>query len=98
MELIKSVPDIVVNNDFRVSTLSSFEEDEFKVILSTVEVVPQFVRGFVCDMDLHFLSFDSEKDIEDTYFSRINDLVLVYIRRTSEMASLTQFEYVFYKD
>lgn len=98
MEIIKSVPDIVVNNDFRICTLSSFEEDEFRVILSTVEIIPQFVRGFVCDMDLHFLSLDSDKDIEDTYISQINDLVLVYIRRTSEMASPTQFEYVFYKD
>lgn len=83
---------------FEITSLQSFDETEDKVTIMCVEYVPQFKRGFVCDLAIEFKICESEDfktvDHSQYYFS---DLVLVYIPKKAETGSFTQFEYIFYK-
>ena len=98
MKFIKGVPDILVNDIFEIKTVQYFDEDEDRVILRIAEYVPQFIRGYVCDMVLSFPLIDSDTyEVNDMHCSHVNDLVLVHIRKTADMDSSPQFEYVFYK-
>lgn len=98
MKFIKNVPNILVNDTFKIKTVQYFDEDESSITLRCAEYVPQFVRGYVCDMAFSFSLIDRDTYEEDsTYYSHANDLVLVHIRKTADMESFPQFEYVFYK-
>lgn len=98
MKFIKEIPSILVNDIFKIETVQYFEEDEDRIILRVAEYIPQFTRGYVCDMVFIFPLIDGDTYEEDSaYYSHANDLVLVYIRKTVESGSLPQFEYVFYK-
>lgn len=98
MKFIKGVPSILVNDAFKIETVQYFDEDEDRIILRVAEYVPQFARGYVCDMVFSFSLIDRDTYEEDsTYYSHANDLVLVHIRKTADMESFPQFEYVFYK-
>lgn len=98
MKFIKGVPDILVNDTFEIKTVQYFDEDEDKLILRIAEYVPQFIRGYVCDIVFSFPLIDGVTYTTDsTYCSYINDLVLVHIRKNADMDSTPQFEYVFYK-
>lgn len=98
MKFIKELTSILVNDEFEIKTVQYFDEDEDRVILRIAEYVPEFQRGYVCDMQFAFSLIDKEAlSINDEHLSRANDLVLVHIRKTSDMDSFPQFEYVFYK-
>ena len=98
MKFIKGVPDILVNDTYEIKTVQYFDEDEDRVILRIAEYVPQFARGYVCDMVFSFQLIDKDTyEVENAYCSHVNDLVLVTIRKTAEIMSPPQFEYVFYK-
>ena len=98
MKFIKGVPDILVNDTYEIKTVQCFDEDEDRVILSIAEYVPQFARGYVCDMVFSFPLIDGDTyEVGDIYCNHINDLVLVHIRKTADTDSLPQFEYIFYK-
>ena len=83
---------------FEITTLQEFEETKNNVIIICAEYVPQFNRGFVCDLDIEFKICEAENcttvDYREYHYS---DLVLVYIPKKAEMESITQFEYIFYK-
>lgn len=98
MKFIRSVPDILVNDAFKVKTVQYFDEDEDRLVLRVAEYIPQFTRGYVCDMTFNFPLIDKDT-YEDgsTYHSHTNDLVLVHIRKTVDIDSFPQIEYVFYK-
>lgn len=98
MKFIKGVPDILVNDAFEIKTVQYFDEDEDRIILRVAEYVPQFDRGYVCDMVFSFPLVERETcEVDSTYYSHANDLVLVTIRKTADIDSFPQFEYVFYK-
>ena len=98
MKFTKEVPSVLVNNTFKIETVHYFDEDEDRIILRVAEYVPQFTRGYVCDMVFSFPLIDRDAYEEDSaYYSHANDLVLVHIRKTAEMGSFPQIEYVFYK-
>lgn len=98
MKFIKNVPDILVNDIYEIKTVQYFVEDEDRVILRIAEYIPQFTRGYVCDMAFSFSLVDSDTcEVDSAYYSHANDLVLVTIRKTADMDSFPQFEYVFYK-
>ena len=83
---------------FEITSLQSFDETEDKIVITCVEYVPQFKRGFVCDLAIEFKICESEGftivDYKEYHYS---DLVLVYTPKKYEMGSYTQFEYIFYK-
>lgn len=83
---------------FEITALQSFDETENKVVITCAEYVPQFKRGFVCDLNVDFKICESENfttiDYREYHYS---DLVLVYILKKVEMNSVPQFEYIFYK-
>ena len=98
MKFIKGVPDILVNDTYEIKTVQYFDEDEDRVILRIAEYVPQFARGYVCDMVFSFSLVDRDTyEVDSAYCSHVNDLVLVIIRKTADMDDFPQFEYVFYK-
>ena len=98
MKFIKGVPNILVNNTFEITTVQYFDEDEDRVILRIAEYVPQFIKGYVCDMVFSFSLADKATcDINGQYCSHANDLVLVTIRKSVSIDELPQFEYIFYK-
>ncbi len=98
MNFIKGVPDILVNDTFEIKSVRYFNEDEDTITLEIAEYVPQFVKGYVCDMNFSFPLINSDgKSADTSYCSHANDLVLVYIRKTVGMDSVSNFEYVFYK-
>ena len=98
MKFIKDVPNILVNNDFEITTVQYFDEDEDTITLKIAEHIPQFVRGYVCDMVFNFQILDGKTcDDAGRYCSHIKDAVLVHVRKRVEIDSLPQFEYVFYK-
>lgn len=98
MKFISGVPDILVNNAFKIESVQYFDEDDDMVVLKIAEYVPQFVRGYVCDMTFTFqLIGDCAEPTDASYCSHANDLVLVYIRKTVDIDSIPSFEYVFYK-
>jgi hypothetical protein len=85
-------------NIFEINTIQSFEETEDKVIISCAEFVPQFIKGFVCDLDIKFRIRETDDfEIIDYTESHCYNLVLVYIPKNAEAGSYTQFEYIFYK-
>lgn len=89
---------ITEQNRFVIETMQNYEETEDKIIITCVEYIPQFKRGFVCNMNVEFDIYDTEKNgftnITDYDFS---NLVLVHIYKKAETGSFTQFEYIFYK-
>ena len=98
MKFIKDVPNILVNNDFEITTVQYFDEDEDRIILRFSEYAPQFLRGYVCDMTFSFSLIDGDTmKTDERYCSHAKDLVLVHIRKTADIDGLPQFEYVFYK-
>ena len=98
MKYIKGVPDVLVSDTFEIKTVKSFDEDESRIVLNIAEYVPQFVRGYVCNMVFSFpLADDEDNGAVDRVCSHINDLVLVYINKSVEVTSFPEFEYVFYK-
>lgn len=98
MKYIKSVPDILVSDTFEIKTVTSFDEDENRIILNIAEYVPQFVRGYICNMAFSFSLADNEDSgTVDSICSHINDLVLVYVNKSIEVTSFPEFEYIFYK-
>ena len=98
MKFIKEVPSILVNDVIKIETVQYFDEDEDRITLRITEYVPQFERGYVCDMVFKFPLIDRDtNEVDSAYYSHANDLVLVHIRKTASIDSLPQFEYVFYK-
>ena len=98
MKFIKSVPNILINNSFKIETVQYFDEDEDRIILRVAEHTPQFEKGYVCDMVFKFPLIDRDThEVDSAYYSHANDLVLVHIRKTASIGDLPQFEYVFYK-
>ena len=98
MKFIKGVPNILVNNAFEIKTVQYFDEDEDRVILRIAEYVPQFIKGYVCDMVFSFPLVDKTTyEVDEQYCSNANDLVLVTIRKSASIDDLPQFEYIFYK-
>jgi len=88
----------LVNDSFKITTVQYFNEVEDKVIIRCAEYVPQFEKGYVCDMVLKF-QLVNEKGIKTDlpYYSHSNDLVLVHIRKRVGVGEIPEFEYVFYK-
>lgn len=98
MKFIKEIPNILVNDTFKIETVQYFDEDEDRIILRIAEYVPNFKRGYVCDMEFSFPLIDSDThEVDGNYYSHANDLVLVHIRKTASIDSFPQFEYIFYK-
>lgn len=103
MEIFKSVPNIyVVQNDKlvrQIATVQEFTENDDHIYFKCAEVVPEFKRGYMCDLQNVFQIFDI-----DTYeavgdITEITkDALLILIRKYSSMDSFTIFEYVFHKD
>jgi hypothetical protein len=96
------VPDIMIRtnkNAIRIiNTVQDFKETEDKVILKCAEYVPEFIRGFVCDMNCEFLLKDELGNTTDDKANfNIVDLVLVYINKVCNMECIPSFEYVFFK-
>lgn len=97
MEIIRDVPEILVNEEFCIKTVRYFDEDEDKVILEAAEVIPEFKRGFTCDLACKFPTKNPQSGKESFIIENIKDLVLVYINKSSSVDDITTFEYVFYK-
>lgn len=98
MKFIKEISSILVNDAFKIETVQYFDEDEDRIILRIAEYVPQFERGYVCDMVFSFPLMNSDGNaVESVHYSHANDLVLVTIRKSADIDSFPQFEYVFYK-
>lgn len=98
MRLLYNVPDIKINNDFTIKSVQEFDEDDDKLYLKVAEYVPQFQRGFVCDMECNFMVVENGDTTPiDTYITTIKDLVLVHINKRVDCESIPEFEYVFYK-
>jgi hypothetical protein len=101
MEIIDRIHKVLIiteQNRFVIETMQTYEETEDKIIITCVEYVPQFKRGFVCNMSIEFDVYDTEKN----GFTNLADydssnLVLVYIHKKAEAQNFTEFEYVFYK-
>ena len=101
MQFLRNVPIIkIMNNtqDFTITSLQKFDEDEDRIIIRCAEYVSNFVRGFVCDMACNFIIVEEngiDKGVKQTIL--IPDLVLVHIRKEVICGDVPQFEYVFYK-
>lgn len=105
MKFIKGVPDIKISQNgkyiFEINTVQKFIESEDKIILKCAEEIPEFKRGFVCDMDCIYIIIDTDdpnfQKIISERSDTIKDLVLVYINKHSQYDEVTEFEYIFYK-
>lgn len=97
MEIIRGVPEISVNKEFCIETVRYFDEDEDKVVLEAAEVIPEFERGFICELACKFLTKNPQSGKESFIIKDIKDLVLVHINKNSSIDDITTFEYVFYK-
>lgn len=98
MQFISEVPNILVNNCFEITTVQYFCENESTITIRFAEHIPQFSRGYVCDMDFSFLLKDETgKETNDRYVSHAKDLVLVYVNKDVDTSSVPSFEYIFYK-
>lgn len=101
MNYIKGMPNIkILKNNiymFDITTVQKFDEKEDKIILQCAEDVPEFMRGFVCDMDCHFQVVNQfgENKYERNNINK--DLVLVYVNKNIEYNYMPSFEYVFFK-
>lgn len=99
MKIIRDISSIIVNDDIYINTCQYFNEDENTIVLRVAEYVPQFIRGFVCDMKFTFSLCDrfGNKIDDDHLNTETKDLVLVHIRKTVNITDIPEFEYVFYK-
>lgn len=104
MEFLINVPDITVvsredeNLSFTIETVQYYDENESRIILRCAEYIPHFKRGFTCDFQLTIDIINENSDsLENKYKDKIEDLVLVYVNRCVDNASMWQYEYVFYK-
>jgi len=101
MKIIDTPTKVVVESSqgqFEIGTLQSFDETEDRVIIACAEYIPQFNRGFVCDLDIEFKIYESaDSTVTDYKKYHYSDLVLVYIPKKADMESVTQLKYIFYK-
>lgn len=105
MEFLINVPSITVvskekdeNLSFAIETVQYYDEDESRIILRCSEYIPYFKRGFTCDFQLTIGIINENSDnLENKHKDRIENLVLVHIRKCIDNASMWQYEYVFYK-
>ena len=67
MIFIKGVPNIKIKYNnvymFEIKTVKVFKEYEDRIILKCAEEIPEFKRGFVCDMELIFNAFNINAEI-----------------------------------
>jgi len=101
MNFIKDIPSIKIlkNNKymFDITTVQKFNETEDKIILQCTEDVPEFMKGFVCDIDCHYQIVNGNYKKEYERNNIIKDLVLVYINKNAECNYIPKFEYIFFK-
>lgn len=102
MKFIKGVPNIKISqNDkyiFEINTVQKFNEDEDRIILKCAEEVPEFQRGFVCNMDCIYMVEKIENNnskIIDERNDTIKDLVLVYINNIQNVDILQNLNMYF---
>jgi len=101
MKILKGLPTVTILTDtysFEIKSMQYIDEQQDKVILRCAEHVPEFVRGFMCDIALAYSveKFNMEGTIEH-HHELISDPVLVYVNRCVELNGMTFSEYVFYK-
>ncbi|WP_299831735.1 hypothetical protein [uncultured Metabacillus sp.] len=96
-----SVPNVTVikNNEpvRTIETMQYLDEQDDRVYLRCAETVKEFVRGLTCDLNCHYLTFDQNRENEETDSFDIKDLVLVHINKTFDINGVPEFEYVFFK-
>jgi len=102
MNIIRYTPSINITIDNQliksINTIQEFYEYEDRIILKCAEDVPEFKRGLICDLDCEFELYDTNScEKTGTRKESVKNLVLVYINKSSDMESATQFEYTFYK-
>ena len=101
MKILKGLPTVTILTDtysFEIKSMQYIDEQQDKVILRCAEHVPEFIRGFTCDIAL---AYSVEKfnmdDILENHHELISDTVLVHINRCAELDGIVFSEYVFYK-
>jgi hypothetical protein len=101
MNFIKGVPIIKISQNnkylFNITTVQKFKENEDKVILQCAEDIPEFMRGYICNMDCHFKVVNENCENKYERNSIIKDLVLVYINKDLQYNYMPSFEYIFFK-
>ncbi len=100
MKYIGNVSSIMVNDDFEIGSIYQFEEDGGKVMIKTYEFVPEFVRGFMCDVKVKFevLNENDDKNQGEKYMATyLEDLLLIRVNKCSSADGITLFDYVFLK-
>jgi hypothetical protein len=101
MNFIKGMPNIKILKDnkymFDITTVQKFDEKEDKIILQCAEDIPEFMRGFVCDMDCRFQIVNENCENKYERNSINKDLVLVYINKDLQYNYMPSFEYIFFK-
>lgn len=97
MNIVRYVPDLEINEEFDIKTVQKFIEDDHTVIVRCAEYIPQFIRGFVCDMKCEYCLVDEKGRDQEPFIEYLSDLVLVYIHKSCDMGSIPAFDYVFYK-
>ena len=100
MKYIGNVSSIMVNDDFEIGSIYQFEEDGGKVMIKTYEFVPEFVRGFMCDVKVKFEVLNVEGNTSEDYkymATYLDNLLLARINKYSSVDGITLFDYVFLK-
>lgn len=100
MEFVKGVPNLKVlaeDFEFDITTVQEFDEREDVIYLKCAEYVKDFKRGYVCDIAATYPLADRKGNVEDEFTDTNYNLVLVHVNKCTEVTTLPEFEYIFYK-
>lgn len=97
MEFIHGVPRIAINEKKIIDSVISLDEDKEKISVVIAQCVPEFERGFVCDVQFQYDICDTDGCVVGGYYDTVSDLVLVYVNKKASTIEFSEFEYVFYK-
>lgn len=93
--------EVYVNNDlsFSVEAYVNSATTSDKVSLVCYDCFDKFNRGLVCDLVLKYdvMETDTPHNTKNVFSERLNNVVLVYINRSSSCDGMTETEYVFFK-
>ena len=101
MNFLQDIPNIsVIINDspiLNIDTVTFYKEDEKTITMSCAEYIPQFKRGFTCDMKLEFSRTNNNQVRQLNIHDDIKNLVLVYINKDAQLGNIIDIKYIFYK-
>lgn len=102
MDFIIRVPKVKVIQNGKVirqiDTIREYSDDEDRVRLECAEQIPEFKRGYICDLEVIFDVVNEGSVKVGNHTEIIKDVLLVYINKDSGLDSMPTFENVFYRN